>query len=394
MTVAAVNDLLPDQPPKFGDIPWGYGENRITAMARDPHWLFAYWEITDEGISAARSKIGDSGAGFALRVYDTTHRLFDGLNPNSYFDVGVDRGTNQYYLRVGRPAAVFHLDIGVRSADGAFAPIARSGPVEMPRDSVSSNTRTEWSTILRSGGGYGYRHRYAPKPGVPSAAPALADAGGAAPLEEVFQSLTEEGWTRSEWVETLMEGRAVRWIRWTGPFLPDWFPLVPAGTYRHVEVLFQGERRVVRIGEGERFVYGPWRMVLEAVGPRGERRTIHQWMLRHRWTTEEGSARIETPAILTRILGGTRVVMEQSGSELRMRREAWGSESLQGGASEWRWVGASEIHLGGASETLFGGATETLFIGASERVVLGGSEGLWKQGSSELYGGGSEEVRP
>jgi hypothetical protein len=394
MAVPVVADLLPDQPPAPGDIPWGYGENRITAMARDPHWIFAYWEITDQGISAARAKIGDPSAGCALRVYDTTHRLFDGLNAHSYSDVDMDRKTNGYYLRVGRPPAVFHIDIGVRRADGAYAPIARSGAVEMPRDSVSPDTRTEWSTILRSGGGFGYRHRYVPTPGTPSPAPVSGDPGSPAAFEDVFRNLAGEGWTRSEWIETLMDGRAVRWIRWTGPFLPEQFPLAPGGTYRHVEVLFQGERRVVRLGEGERFVYGPWRILLEAVGLRGERRTIHRWMIRHRWTTEEGAARIETPAILTRILGGARGGLEQSGSELRMRREAWGSEFLQLGASEWRWAGASETLLAGASETQFVGATETLFLGASERQALGGSEILWEQGASEVFAGGSEGGRP
>ena len=29
------------------DIPKGYNVDRIVAMVRDPHWLFAYWEVTD-----------------------------------------------------------------------------------------------------------------------------------------------------------------------------------------------------------------------------------------------------------------------------------------------------------------------------------------------------------
>jgi hypothetical protein len=390
---APAADLKPAPPPAFGNIPWGYGDNRITAMARDPQWIFAYWEITDEGIAAARGKIGDFQAGCALRVYDTTHRLFDGLNAHGHWDIGVDRAANQYYLHVGRPGATFHVDIGVRGSGGAFAPIVRSSAVEMPRDSISPNTRVEWSTVLRSGPASSYRHRYVPKPGAPPPPPAAGpEPGPPADLEKVFQDLSGEGWTRTEWTETLMDSRVVRWVRWTGPFLPDRLPIAPAGTFKHVEVLYQGERRVVRVEGGERFVYGPWRVTLEAVGLKGERRTIHQWMVRHRWTTEEGTVRVETPAILTRILGGQRFTLQQSGSDQRMTGDVWGSEVLQLGASERRWIGGSETLLAGASETLLLGASETLHLGATEILAGGASEARWG-GASELHLiGGSETI--
>jgi hypothetical protein len=189
-----------------------------------------------------------------------------------------------------------------------------------------------------------------------------------------------------------MDGRVVRWIRWMGPFVPEQFPLIPmsaSAPFKHVEVLFQGERRVIRLESGEKTVYGPWRIVLEAVGSKGERRTIHQWAVRHRWTTEQGAVRVETPAILTRILGGRRLTAARSGSDERLAREAWGSELLQAGASEWRWIGASESLAAGSSETLHLGSTETLFLGASERSELGGSELRW--GASEQHPGGASE---
>ncbi len=388
-----VPDLRPAPPPVLGSLPWGYADNRITAMARDPHWAFAYWEITDEAIAAARAKINDPHAGCALRVYETTGKLFDGLNANLHWDLGVDRGTNQYYIRTGRPSCTFHIDIGVLSHSGAFAPVARSGAVEMPRDAISPDTHASWSTVLRSGPGYSYRHRYVPKPGGPPPPPPPPGAPAADPaeLDRVFQHLAGEGWSRSEWIETLMDSRVVRWIRWTGPYLPERFPLAPAGTYRHVEVLFQGERRVVRFEQGERFVFGPWRITLEAVGPKGERKTIHHWMVRHRWTTEEGMARVESPAILMRILGGQRFTMQQSGSEQRLAEEVWGSEALQRGASEWLWRGASETLLQGSSETQFVGSTETLFMGATEIHGQGASEQRW-MGASELHLLGGSEI--
>lgn len=386
-------DLAPDVSPTFGDIPWGYGDTRMTAMARDPNWIFVYWEMTDESIAEARARFGDPNAGFALRVYDTTHRIFNGLNAHLHWDIPVDRATYSYYVRVGRPAATFHVDIGVTGWGGSFVPIARSGAVTTPRDSVSPDTRTEWSTILRSGPGFSYRHRYTPRPGGPAPAAGVAESSDPGELQSVFEQFAGEGWTRSEWLETQMDGRVVRWIRWVGPHLPERPAFSSAGIFRQVEILFQGERRVVRYEEGERFVFGPWKIVLEAVGPGGERRTIDRWTLRSRWVTEEGTARVETPEILMKILGGRNAAVLMVGSERRLAKEEWGSEFLQRGASEWRWIGASENMLQGASESLMQGGTETLFLGATEIQALGGSE-QGRLGSSESVGGSSDGGRP
>jgi hypothetical protein len=198
-----------------------------------------------------------------------------------------------------------------------------------------------------------------------------------------------------------MDGRVVRWIRWSGPAQPEHLTLLSktGGTYRTVEVLFQGERKVIRTEQGERIVYGPWRVTLEAVGPKGERRTIERWALRRRWTTEEGAIRVQTPALIRRILGGSRITVVQSGSESRLAHDQWGSEMLQIGASEWRWLGASESLAQGASEVLQGGASETLYLGASEfsgaseTLYLGASE-TFDFGASERLRGGSSEERP
>ncbi len=370
-------DLRPAPPPVLGDIPWSYGDTRIVAMAQDPQWGFVYWEFPDEALAAARKKVSDPEAGLHLRVYDTTGVAFDGLNPHRFWDIAVDRRAGTHYLDLGRPGATFHVDIGVRSGTGLFAPIARSNALELPRDSVSPDTRVEWSTVLRSGRGSGYSHRYAappaPPPGPPPA-PEIRD-GGPPDLEAVFRNLSGEGWTRVEWIETSMEGRAVRWIRWSGPVPAD-FPLPLPSSFGNIEVLFSGERRVVQLPHGaEQTVYGPWRVVIEALGPGGERRVIDQWAVRRRWTTEEGHVRVETAALVRRVTGGEKVVLHRGGSEERLAGELWGSELLQLGGSEWSWRGSSELLYGGASEYRYAGASEGLLRGASENVLWNGSGG-------------------
>jgi hypothetical protein len=190
-----------------------------------------------------------------------------------------------------------------------------------------------------------------------------------------------------------MDGRVVRWIRWSGPAAPQHVTLFSkqSGTYRTFEVLFAGEKRVFKTQEGEKIVYGPWRVTLEAVGPKGERRTIERWALKRRWITEEGVIRVHTPVLLRRILGGQRLTIIQGGSEARLHEEQWGSEMLQIGASEWPFLGASENVAMGASEIVQGGASETLYLGASESAFQHASEQFYL-GASETFG--ASENRP
>lgn len=364
-------DLAPAAaPPALGNIPWGYGQDRVTAMARDPHWMFVYWEVTDEAIERARAAVGAGDAPCVLRVYDTTYRLFDGTNANWSMDVDIHRPSNNHYVQVNRPGATFQVDIGVRSGDGRLAPIARSGTIEMPRDSVSSDTRTEWMTVTADGApARVYRHRYRPRP-----AGAGQPAGPGGDVERIGRSLVGGGWTRlDEWTETHMGGRTVRWIR-----------RVEAGAVR-VEVVLGGGRRVIRLEHGERVVFGPWRVTIHGIDARGASRVIDRWSIQYAWLTGAGGERIETVPILRRILQGYRAV-----------RESWASQALQAGASEWQWLGASELELAGASELLFRGASELALLRASELRYLGASEvpflgaSEWRAGGASERGGGSE----
>ncbi len=384
-------DLQPGPPPGLGNIPWGYAENRITAMARDPYWIFVYWEVTDEGLNDARRRAGDPNAGCTLRIYETTYKMFDGLNANFFWDIPVDRAANNYYVPVHRPASVFHVDIGVRGPDGRFAPIARSGAVETPRDSVSPDGRQEWMTVPPDWNYRPYRHRYVPRP-------VTIAAGGPdyfgipqGDLERFLGALVGEGWTRTEWTVAEMGGRVVRWIRWTGPFrIEEWaWTLAGTGAFTRIEITFEAERRMVRLEGGQRVVYGPWRVSIYGLDASGGRRVVDRWAMRASWLTEERSVRIFTDVMVFRVFQGYRAWVIPAGSELRLFREAWSSEALRWGASQWRWLGGSEIWMGGASEVFFGGASERFFAGASETFFAGASETLWAGASERLFLGAS-----
>jgi hypothetical protein len=379
--------------------PWSYGEDRITVIVRDPESAYLYWECTDEGIASARSRLGRGGPdGWCnLRVYDTTGRDFDGTNANDYFDIGVDRTDREYYLMIRRPGSSMHAEIGVKTHEGFFQPIVRSGRAEFPRNVPSSDTRLEWMTVTSEGAppsAAPYRSRYAgeepPLPGREGAgyldvwraayAPSFQGETGASSSflssERHAPAHIERWWLLDEWRAEW--GGALRFLR--GEHFDP----------RRIAIeLLGGEPEYIERQEGQMIVYGPWRVQIRGVETHAGRRVIATWSVRWVRATNpmiERWARFVERRVLS---GGERDLFAMGASEAHALLERGASELLRVGASERLWMGASEWSARGASETLGWGASRLLWLGASE--MLGGSERI---GGSEkrVTVGGSESV--
>ncbi len=124
-----------------------YGETRIVLMARDSHWLFAYWEVNRDAVASMRSRLsGSFDAGVTLlRVYDVTNVIFDGRNGNRHLDVRISEGASSWYLHAGDPNRRWVAEIGLLIPDGKFTPYTRSNTIKTPADSVASVLDEEWN---------------------------------------------------------------------------------------------------------------------------------------------------------------------------------------------------------------------------------------------------------
>ncbi|MBI4714664.1 MAG: DUF4912 domain-containing protein, partial [Nitrospirae bacterium] len=60
------------------------------------------------------------------------------------FDVDVFQRIGNWYLELGRPDRTFFVEVGMKGKDWGFYAIARSNPVNTPRDRVSDVTDVEW----------------------------------------------------------------------------------------------------------------------------------------------------------------------------------------------------------------------------------------------------------
>jgi hypothetical protein len=397
-----------------GELPWTYGEDRITAMARDPESAYVYWEITDEGIASARGRLGPAGAhGWCnLRVYDTTGRDFDGVNAHDYFDIGIDRRDREYFLMIRRPGSSLHVEVGLMTHEGYFQPIARSGRVDFPRSGPSPNTQLDWMTVTsegappcvapyhsryagpeprlpgREGAGYVdvWHAAYAPSPEIAPPPATIDHPSGSAHHAVTHHAHIERWWSLDEWRAEWRAG--LRFLHWE-----HHDPALVA-----VELLGETPAHVrLEPGGGEMVVYGPWRVTIREADTAPGRRILATWSMR--WV------HAITPMIETwHRVTGSRVVSSWEhehvaigASEATGLRRGGASEVVAVGASGRMWLGASEWMAVGASEMRWGGASELFAVAASGRMGasewLGGSERAGARaglGGSEVLGGSEQ----
>jgi hypothetical protein len=132
-----------------GELPEGYGDNQITLLARDPEWIFAYWEINYHKIQEICQRFGPDAwerGQHVLRVYDTTDLLFNGYNANHYFDIQISRFSRQWHVEVGQANRTYCIDRGL-IIDNQFVVLARSNFVTTPANCVSSLIDEQWMLL-------------------------------------------------------------------------------------------------------------------------------------------------------------------------------------------------------------------------------------------------------
>ncbi|MEK6732605.1 MAG: DUF4912 domain-containing protein [Candidatus Omnitrophota bacterium] len=127
-----------------------YGSaSRITLIAKDPFWIYAYWEIADSSVEDVRRKLGGSldETRFVVRMYDVTCRDFNGSNANHWFDIEVGRYSTNWYISLWNDNVSYVGEIGIVHNSGRFFPMARSNFVHTPRSSSSNRFEEIWMDL-------------------------------------------------------------------------------------------------------------------------------------------------------------------------------------------------------------------------------------------------------
>jgi hypothetical protein len=136
------------------EIPADYGVTRIVAMAKDPAWLFTYWEITAERFMKLEKKFKNdwTKCTMALRIYDRAAK--------GHFDMNISYEARAYYVNV-TPGGRYQIAIGVITPAGKFVKIAESAIIETPSGRMSDRVDEKWvipdevyDRVFAASGGY------------------------------------------------------------------------------------------------------------------------------------------------------------------------------------------------------------------------------------------------
>lgn len=122
-----------------GELPESYGTGTILLAARDPHWLYAHWDLSGD---QQRRYNGFSRDGHLIvRIY------VDAANGKPAAQVHVHPESRHWFVHVNRANTRYVAELGYFSAADKWKVIATSDSTLTPPDAVSADTTAEFGTM-------------------------------------------------------------------------------------------------------------------------------------------------------------------------------------------------------------------------------------------------------
>lgn len=121
------------------ELPEAYGTKRLLLAARDPHWLFAHWDLTDEQLREYNA---------ASRDRHLVLRVFQGpAGDRAVVEQHVHPESRNWFVHVPSGGARYVAQLGYYDRENRWIEISTSPPTVTPRDSVSPDTSVRFETL-------------------------------------------------------------------------------------------------------------------------------------------------------------------------------------------------------------------------------------------------------
>ena len=122
-----------------GELPESYGTQQLLLAARDPHWLYAHWDLTRE--QQRRYNLLSTDGHLILRVYANS------LRGRPAVEVHVHPESRHWFVYVNRAGTRYVSELGFYSGNGKWKTLSTSGATLTPPDTVAADTSVEFATI-------------------------------------------------------------------------------------------------------------------------------------------------------------------------------------------------------------------------------------------------------
>jgi len=122
-----------------GDLPEAYGTKKLFLTARDPHWLYANWDLTHDQQSKLNARSAEGH--LILRVYASK------IEGHPLYEIHVHPESRHWFAHVEKAGNPYTGELGYYSPVGRWMRVAASGTTVTPPDSISEDANTEFATI-------------------------------------------------------------------------------------------------------------------------------------------------------------------------------------------------------------------------------------------------------
>src|SRR5262249_37662767 len=122
-----------------GELPESYGTGAILLAARDPHWLYTHWDLSND--QQRRYNAFSRDGHLVVRVY------IDSPEGKPATQVHVHPESRHWFVHVQRANTRYVAELGYYSAADKWTAVATSGATLTPPDAVSADTSAEFSAI-------------------------------------------------------------------------------------------------------------------------------------------------------------------------------------------------------------------------------------------------------
>ena len=121
------------------ELPEAYGTGRLLLAARDPHWLYAHWDLTREQLKRYNARSADGH--LVLRIYN------DAIGGQPCNEVHVHPESVNWFVNVATAGAKYLAELGFYDKNSKWNSVSTSGATITPPDALSEDTSAWFATL-------------------------------------------------------------------------------------------------------------------------------------------------------------------------------------------------------------------------------------------------------
>lgn len=122
---------------QLGELPGSYGTTTLYLIARDPKWLFSYWEIDWSAFPSSGMRNNERKFFLKLLNEDGSEAFSTEIHPDA----------KNWYLPVSKPGATYFAELGFFSPTNEWQTIVRSDAATAPADSLAEESQVTFATV-------------------------------------------------------------------------------------------------------------------------------------------------------------------------------------------------------------------------------------------------------